>query len=197
MVTSYVTSGGATHNMHGCNPAQLIEHTWNLKVKWDFWGSIVGDDPRYQKKFRLFQNCQLKIFDMSSWLKDYQPQSRKLQFVQLRCTFQLLLLEVVALLLQHDPTSKITVFIQPRDININNVVYSWWWPVSVNQSAAVTHPMMLCLHHLLSMCFVLFEDDDLVLQNSTLITTSAQTHMQNQVFTGIQSHIAEVISKGI
>lgn len=69
--------------------------------------------------------------------------------------------------------------------------------LSVNQSAAVTHPMLLCLHHLLNMCFVLFEDDELVLQNSRLITTSTQTHMQNQVFTGIQSHIAEVTSDGI
>lgn len=58
-----------------------------------------------------------KELTLSSWLNDYQPQSRKLQSLQLRCTFQLLHGEVIVLLLQCDlTTSKIILFMQTKEI---------------------------------------------------------------------------------
>lgn len=112
-------------------------------------------------------------------------------------------LKVTPLLLKHDPTSEITLLSSyravKRDVKINNTVCSCWWLKSVHFYHLLLPPTttQLCLHRLLNICFVLFKNYDLVHQNRRLITTSAQTHMQNPVFTKDISQIATVSSNRI
>lgn len=130
-------------------------------------------------KFRFFfENCQLKRSDMSTWLKDNQPQNRKRQFVHLRCTQKLI------------QSSQ-------RDLKINNIVCPCWWLVSQLYHLLPPTTTQLCLHHLLNTCFALFKNDDLVHQNRRPVTTGAQTHMQNPVHTKDLSQIVKVSSNGI